>query len=172
MTAVGYFSNTEEIIKASWSLFQHEGKAANILSEWFPLQPALSAKDLPGGWTQILNVHRIRGIDHHSIESDEDSAPESISDSENWLNRNRNFHNPNDSKDDYETDFEFDREPDHGIENPESPEQRNVSTAPNVPVWIWSSQQLRRQTEMVFMTVNEMEMKKNMRMKKKWDWIH
>jgi len=28
MTAVGYISDTEEIVKASWSLFQHDGAAA------------------------------------------------------------------------------------------------------------------------------------------------
>jgi len=49
MTAIGYISNTEEIIKASWSLLQHDGAAAFKLSERCPLPPALSAKDLPGG---------------------------------------------------------------------------------------------------------------------------
>ena len=33
MTAVGYISDTDEIIKASWSLFQHDGAAAFKLSE-------------------------------------------------------------------------------------------------------------------------------------------
>jgi hypothetical protein len=49
MTAVGYLSNTEEIFKASWSLFQHDGAAAFILSQRSPLPPALSAKDITGG---------------------------------------------------------------------------------------------------------------------------
>jgi hypothetical protein len=62
MTAVGYISDTKEIIKASWSLFQHDGAAAFKLSERSPFPPPLSAKDLPGGRTQILNVHRIRRI--------------------------------------------------------------------------------------------------------------
>jgi hypothetical protein len=48
MTAVEYISDTEEIIKASWSNFQHNSAAAFILSERSPLAPALSAKDLPG----------------------------------------------------------------------------------------------------------------------------
>jgi len=56
MTAVGYISDMEEIVKASWSLFQHDGAAPFKLSERSPLPPALSAKDLPGGRTQILNV--------------------------------------------------------------------------------------------------------------------
>jgi hypothetical protein len=33
MIAVGYISDTKEIVKASWSLFPHEGKAALILSQ-------------------------------------------------------------------------------------------------------------------------------------------
>ena len=33
MTAVGYISDTEESVKASWSLFQHDGAAAFKLSE-------------------------------------------------------------------------------------------------------------------------------------------
>jgi len=86
MTAVGYISDTEEIIKASWSNFHHDGAAAFKLSEKSPVPPTLSAKDLPGGRTQVLNVRRIRRIHCHPAECDEDSSPESISDTENWLN--------------------------------------------------------------------------------------
>jgi hypothetical protein len=71
------------MVKASWSLFQHDGAAAFKLSEKSPLAPAFSAEDLPGGRTQILNVHRIQQIDRHPAESDEDSSPEIISDTEN-----------------------------------------------------------------------------------------
>jgi len=56
MTAVGYISDTDEIVKSSWSLLQHDGVAAFKLSERSPLPPALSAKDLPGGRTPISNV--------------------------------------------------------------------------------------------------------------------
>jgi hypothetical protein len=48
-TAVGYILVNEEIVKASWSLFHHDGAAAFKLSEKLPVPPALSAKDLPGG---------------------------------------------------------------------------------------------------------------------------
>jgi len=82
MRAVGYISITEEIIKASWSNFQHDGVAAFKLSERSPLPPAWSAKDHPGGQTQVLNISEIRRIHCHPAESDEDSAPESISDTE------------------------------------------------------------------------------------------
>jgi len=78
-TALGYISHTEEIVKASCSLSQHDGAAAFKLSERSPLPPALSAKDLPAGRTQILDVHPIRRIHCHPVESEDDSAPESIS---------------------------------------------------------------------------------------------
>jgi len=41
--------------------------------------------------------------------------------------------NPNDSEDDWEADNELDTEPDKGSENSETPEQQNVSAAPNIP---------------------------------------
>jgi len=44
MTTVGYILDTEESVKASWSIFQHDGAAAFELSERSPLPPALSAK--------------------------------------------------------------------------------------------------------------------------------
>jgi hypothetical protein len=78
MTAVGYISDTEEIVKSSWSLFQHDGADAFKLSERSLFPPALYAKDLPGGRTQILNVRCIRRINRHPVESNEDSARESI----------------------------------------------------------------------------------------------
>jgi hypothetical protein len=62
MSTVGYISDTEEIVKGSWSLFQHDGVAAFKVSERSPLPPALSAKSLPGGRTQILNARRIQRI--------------------------------------------------------------------------------------------------------------
>jgi hypothetical protein len=58
------------------------------LSEWSPLPPAWSAKILPGGQTQILNVRRIPRINRHPVESDDDSTPKSISDTDDWLNWN------------------------------------------------------------------------------------
>jgi hypothetical protein len=75
MTAVGYVSDTKEILKASWSLFQQDGATALKLSERSPLPPALPAKDLLRGQTQILNVRRIRRINCHPVQSDEDSTP-------------------------------------------------------------------------------------------------
>jgi len=77
MTTVGYISDTEDIIKASLSNFRHDGAAASTLSERSLVPPALSAKDLPGGRTALLNVRQIIPVDHHPAKSDEHSAPES-----------------------------------------------------------------------------------------------
>jgi len=49
MTAVGNISDTEEIVRPSWSNCQHTGAAAFKLSERSPLPPTLSAKNHPGG---------------------------------------------------------------------------------------------------------------------------
>jgi len=87
-TAIGYISNMEEIRKAPWPNFQHDGEAAFTLSERSPLPPALSPKDLAGGRTQILNVCRIRRFDLHPVESDEVSAPERLLDNNNLLSWN------------------------------------------------------------------------------------
>jgi hypothetical protein len=80
-----------------------------------------------------LNVHRIRRINRHAVKSDEDSAPESISDTEDWLYWNGDLDNPNDSEDDCAADDDCDIEHDNCIKNPKFPEQKDVSTAPNVP---------------------------------------
>jgi len=49
MTAVGYISDAEQIVKESWSNFQQNGAAAFESSARSPVPPALSAKDLAGG---------------------------------------------------------------------------------------------------------------------------
>ena len=122
MTAVGYISDTEEIVRASWPLFQNNGAAVFKLSGRSPLPPPLSAKDLPGGQTQILNVRRMERINCHAVASAQNSSHESISDSEDWLNWNRDLDNPNDSEDECFADVESDMRPDTSIEDPECPE--------------------------------------------------
>jgi len=167
MNAVGYISDTEEIIKAPWSLFQYDGAAASQLSERTPLSPPLSAKDLPGGRTQILNVRRMRRINCHPGESNEDSTPESVSDTQDWLNWNGELDNSIDSEDDSAVDVEFDIETDICIGDPEWPEQRDVSTAPNVPGLIGPTRKSKRQAGKVLMTVNAIETRRNKGVKKK-----
>jgi len=167
MTAVGYISDTEEIVKASWSKFHHDGAATFKLSEKSPVPPALSANDLPGGRTQVLNVRRIKRIDRHPAESDEDSSPESISDTENWLNWNGDLDNANDSEDDWEADNESDMELDNCSEVSETLEVRNVSAAPNVPGLIRPIRQSKKKVEKALLTVNIMEMRRNKGIKKK-----
>jgi hypothetical protein len=132
MTAVGYISVTEEIVKTSWSLFQHDRAAAFKLSEKSPVPPALSAKNLPGGRTQILNVRQMRRVYCHPAESDKDSSPESISDTENWLNCNGDLDKQNENEDDWEADNESDMKLVNGSDDFETPGQRNVSAVPNV----------------------------------------
>jgi len=133
MTAVGYISDMEEIVKASWSLFQHDGAAASKLSERSPLPQALSAKDLPGRRNQILNVRRIQRINRHQVQSDQDSTTRSISDTNDWLNWDGDLDNPNDSEKNCTTDNESDIEHNNCIGYPECTERQGVSAMPNVP---------------------------------------
>jgi len=161
MTAMGYISDTEEIINASWSPFQHDVVAAFKLSERSRLPPPLSAKDLPGGRTQILNVRRIRRINRHPVESDEDSTPECILDTEHWLNWNGDLDALNDSEGDSRVDVESDIEQDNSIEDPDSRQQQDVSAAPNIPGLIRPTQQSKREVAKVLMTVNAIETRRN-----------
>jgi len=169
MIAVGYIVDAGAIIKASWSLFRHDCKAAFKLSEWSPLPPPLSAKDFPGGRTQILNVRQIQRINCHLVESDENSTPETISYTEDWLHWNGNLDNPNDSEDNCPVDTEYGIVQDNRIKDPNSPEQQDVSAPPNVPGLIWPTQRSKRQAEKVSMMVNAIETRRKKGVKKKYD---
>jgi hypothetical protein len=79
MTTVEYISDMQVIKKASLSPIQHAGAAALKMSKRSPLPPPASSKELPGGPTQIFIVCRIRRINCYPVNSDEDSAPEVIS---------------------------------------------------------------------------------------------
>jgi len=122
MTAVGYISDTEEIVKASWSLFQQGGGAAFKLSERSPLPPALSTKVLAGGQIQMVNVCRIRTINHHPVDRDEDSTPEIISDTEDWLIWNGYLDIPTDTEIVCTADVQSDTQQGNRIEDPDSQE--------------------------------------------------
>jgi hypothetical protein len=137
------------------------------LSEKSPVPPALSAKVLPRGLTQVLNVRRTKRIDRHPAESDGDSSLESISDSENCLNWNGDLDNLNDSEDDWQADNESDLELDNCREDSDTLKVRNVSEAPNVPGLIWPIRQSKNMVEKVLLTVNIMETRWNQGIKKK-----
>jgi len=167
ITAVGYISDTEENVKASWSLFQHDGAGAFKLSERSPLPPGLSAKDLPGGRTPILNVCQSRRTNRHPVERDDDSAPESISDTDDWLNWNGDLDNPNGSRDDCAADDESDIGPNNGIEDPQCPELQDVTATPNVPGLVRPTRKSKRQAQKVLVMVNAVETRRNKGGKKK-----
>jgi len=118
MTAVRYISETDEIVKAFWSLFQHDGAAVFKLSERSPLPPSLSAKNMTGGRIQIVIVRQIWRFNLHSFESEEDSTPESIADTENLLTLNGDLNNPNVTEDNCAADDKSDIEYNNGVEGP------------------------------------------------------
>jgi hypothetical protein len=74
MPNVKYILDTEEIVKESLSLFQHDGAAGFKLSGRSPWPPALSAKDFRYEKTQMLNLRVMWRINRHPVESNEHSA--------------------------------------------------------------------------------------------------
>jgi hypothetical protein len=68
--------------------------------------PALSAKDLPGGQTQVLDVRQVIQVECHPAESNDDCAPGSIVDTEHSLHWIGDLDNPNNIKDNREVDNE------------------------------------------------------------------
>jgi len=166
-TAERYILNTENIMKASWSLLQHDSAAALQLSERSPLQPALSPKNHPGGQTQIVNVHQISRINLYPVRSDEDSAPEGTSVTEDSLNWTGDFDNPNDSEDDCAADVEFDLEQDNVFDDPECTEQRDVGAIPNVAGLIWPTRKSKRSPWKVMVIVSATETRRNMGVNRK-----
>jgi len=167
MTAVEYILDTDEIVKASWLLFRHDGAAAFNLSERSPFPPALSAVDLPGGQTQILNVRRIRRIKRHPVETEEDGAPESISHTDDWPNWNGDLENPNDSEEDCAADNESDTEHNNCIKDPECPEQQDVSAVPDAHRLVRPTGKSNGQAEKVLVMINVVETRRNSGGKKK-----
>jgi len=161
MTVVGYISDTEEIIKESLSNSQHDGPAAFKLSERSPLPSTLSASNLPGGLTQVINIRQIGRINCHQGNSDEESVPESISDTENWFDWNGDMDNPNASVDDWETDIESDIDLDIAIDAAERPNHQDVSSAPNVAGLVWPTRCSMEQAENGSMMVTAMEKRSN-----------
>ena len=114
-----------------------------------------------------MNVRRIRRINRLPVESDEHCAPESISDTEDLLNWNGDMDNPYDSEQDCAADDESDIEHNNCIEDPECPEQQDVSATPNVPRLVRSTRKSKRQAEKLLMTVNAAEKRRNKGGKKK-----
>jgi len=121
----------------------------------------VSAKNLHGGRIQVINVCQIRGINHHPVESNEDRAPEAISDTKDWLRWIGDLDTPNDSEDDCAVDMEFDIAQDNSIEHPECPEQRDVSFPPRVRRLMRPTRKSMRQADKVLMMVNAIETRRN-----------
>jgi len=167
MTAVGYFSDPEEIVNASWTTFKPHCAAAFKLSERSPQPPALSSIDLPGGRTQLLNICRMKKIDRDQTASDENRAPESISDSGDLLHRNDDLENPNLSEDSWEAHDESKLDQDNVILNPDTPKQQEVCAQQNVPGLIRPPRRSKPKAEMSIQTVSAMETRRNKWNKKK-----
>jgi len=157
ITPVEYISDSEEIMKAIWSNFQHISVAAFNLLGWLPMVSALFAQVLHGGEIQVLNIYCLRRIECDSAEHNEDGAPQGISDINNLLKWKCVFDDWNESEDDLEGDVESGIEQDTFIDNLISPERQNVSATSNVSGLIWPTERSKNQAEPRFMIVNAIE---------------
>src|SRR5258708_3174914 len=101
-----------------------------------------------------LKCRQMRTINFHPVERDEYSAPESISDTNDWLNWNGDLDNLNDSEDDCAVDNESDMEHNNCIEDLEWPEQQVVSAALSVLGLVRLTRKSKRQAENVLVMVN------------------
>jgi hypothetical protein len=100
-------------------------------------------------------------IDCHPAESDEDSIPEGISDTNNWWHRSQDLDDLYDGNNNGQSGSESDIVPDNCIEDTETLEQQDVSAAPNVPRLIWPIQRSKTKAEIVLLIVNTMETRRN-----------
>jgi len=161
MGAREYISNTEEIVKESWSNFQPEGVAASKLSERSPVPPPpVSATYLPRGWNPVYNACRIKRFDRHPTDNDEDSTTESILDTENLHDCNGALDNPDVSEDKQEADNESNIELENSVDNPATPEQGDVGVALSVARLIWPTWRSMKKGEKMLLTANTMETKR------------
>jgi hypothetical protein len=123
MRALGYISDTEVVLKGSLAKFQIDGAVKCKWSERSPVPPAFFAKHLHGEASKVFNVGRIKRINCHSANHDQISAPESISDTKNWLDGNGDFDCLIDSEDNWKAGSEPEIELDNSIEDRDTPEQ-------------------------------------------------
>ena len=86
-----------------------------------------------------------------------------------WLHCDGDLDTRNDSEDDRTAGVESDIEQDNTIEDPECPQQRDVSSTPNGPGLFRPTRKSKRQAGKVLMSVNAIEMRRNQGVKKKLD---
>jgi hypothetical protein len=101
-------------------------------------------------------------IQYSVAERHEDSAPETISDTKNWLDWNWDLDNPNDGEDDWQADIQSNILLDNAVEDRKIPPQHNGNGIPNFPRLLqltWSSKPT---VERIFMTFNSINANRNM----------
>jgi hypothetical protein len=77
------------------------------------------------------------------------------------------LNNPNGSEEECAGDNESDIDPNNGIEDPEWPEQQNVSTAPKECGLVRPTRKSKRQAKKMLVTINVVETQRNSGGKKK-----
>jgi hypothetical protein len=88
-------------------------------------------------------------------------------DTEDWFNWNGDLDNPNSSEDNWAADVESDMDQDNTINDPESPEQRDVIAISRIPELIRPTRYSKRHAENRFVMVNAIHTRRNTGVKKK-----
>jgi len=159
--SVGYILDMEAIVRASWSHLPSWWCGCIYIVRMISFATAFVCEESPWRINSCSKCPPNPKNQLASIPSDEDSAPESILDTEDWINWNGDLDNPNDGKDDCMADVESELEQDNSIGDPECPEQQDVSTAPNVSGLIQPTEKSKRQAANVLIMVNTIETRRN-----------
>lgn len=115
-------------------------------------------QDLKGGQTQLLNLHRIKQTNCNAAKSQRNIAPDSISDTKNWLDWHGVLDNIHDSEKNWEVDKQYNIEPDNGITDSQNSLQRNVSGTQNIAGMVRPTRSATNKAEQLFITVCTMQM--------------
>jgi hypothetical protein len=89
----------------------------------------------------------------YPVESEKHSTPESMLNTEDWLNGIGELDNPSNSQDNYAPDSESKIEHNKFIDNLECPEQQDVIATQTPPGLVWLTQKSKTEDEKVFVTV-------------------
>jgi hypothetical protein len=106
-------------------------------------------------------------MNNYPVKHDEDRAPESISDTDDLYNCNGDLDHPDNSKQECTADDESDIQHKNGIQPRECPEHQTVSAVLNDSRLIRPTRKSTRLAEMVWVTVNIVETRRNKAGKKK-----
>lgn len=123
--------------------------------------PPLSAKALRAERIQVFNVRPIKRIDRDPTVTDEDSAPESVLDTEYWLDRNGDFNILNRREHEWDVDNKSEIVLEHGIRHSETSDHWDVRATLNVAGFVWPIRRSTNKADNVLVAVGTMDARRS-----------